>query len=325
MRRREFIAGLVGTAAWPLAAPAQRAEMPAIGFLHSASLDTMRPENLAGFRQGLIEVGYAEGRNVAIEYRWSAGRNDVLPALADDLVRRRVTLIVTMSTTPCALAAKAATKTIPIVFLIGANPVEVGLVTSLNRPGGNITGVGTLATEVVAKRLQMLRDIVPTADPIALLVNPANVANEARELVDAARSLGVRLLVLNATHAGDIEAAFGRLIEARAGALLVTADPLFFTLRNEIIALSTRHALPTTHMDRAEVVAGGLMSYGPNILEGSRVVGGYTGRILKGEKPGDLPVQQATHMTLAINLRTAKALGLTIPETLLATADEIIQ
>jgi putative ABC transport system substrate-binding protein len=328
MRRRQFIAGLGSAAAasaWPRTARAQQPAVPVIGFLHPNSPTTLRPGNLTGFQQGLAEAGFVEGRNLAIEYRWADGRNDALPALAADLVRRRVAVIASMSSTPCALAAKAATQTIPIVFLIGADPIEFGLVASLSRPGGNLTGVGTLAREIAAKRLQMLHEIVPTANPIALLVNPTNVANEAKEIANAARALGVRLLVINATRGGDIEAEFGRLAAERAGALMVSADPLFYTLRDEINAQAARRAMPIVQFDPVLVPAGGLMSYGPNLTEASRVVGAYAGRILKGAKPADLPVQQSTKMEFVINLKTARALGLTIPPGLIALADEVIE
>jgi len=325
MRRREFIAALAGTTAWPGLARAQQPTTPVIGFLHSASPATLRPGNLAGFQQGLAEAGFIEGRNVAIEYRWAEGRNDALPALAADLMRREVAVIVTMSTVPCALAAKAATQTVPIVFLIGADPVEFGLVASLSRPGGNLTGVSTLAGATAAKRLQMLHEVVPRADPIALLVDPINVANEAEVIANAARALGVRLLVLNAARAADIEPEFGRLVAEHAGALIVGADPLFYTLRDEIAAQAVRHAIPTIDMDRMTVLAGGLMSYGPDVTGTARIVGAYAGRILKGAKSSDLPVQLSTKLELAINLKTAKALGLDVPTSILVRADEVIE
>jgi len=326
MRRRDFIAGLGSAAvAPPLAARAQQGAAPVIGFLHSSSISTTRPANLSGFQQGLADAGYVEGRNLAIEHRWADDRNDLLPGLAADLVRRQVAVISSMSTTPCALAAKAATSIIPIVFLVGGDPVEFGLVASLNRPGGNLIGVTTLAGEVAAKRLQLLHEVVPAANPIALFVNLTNPANEARELANAARLLGVRLLVLNATRVGDLEAAFSRLVEERAGALLVAADPTLFTLKDEIIALVTRHAIPTSYIDRELVRAGGLMSYASNFYESSRIVGAYTGRILKGEKPSDLPVQQSAKIELAINLKTAKALGIDVPTGILVRADEVIE
>jgi putative ABC transport system substrate-binding protein len=276
MRRRDFIAGLGGAAAWPVAAQAQPLAVPVIGFLHSSS--SARPANLTGFLQGLAEAGYVDGRNVAIEFRWADDHPERLPGLAADLVRRRVAVIVTMNATPVALAAKAATQTIPIVFQLGSDPVEFGLVASLNRPGGNVTGVTALAVEVAPKRLQMLLEVVPAANPIAFLVNPANLANEARELTNAAGLLGVRLLLLNATRVSDFEAVFRRLVEERAGALLIAADPLFFTFKDEIIALATRHAIPTSHYYREAVFSGGLKSYAPNPAELSRIVGGYTGR-----------------------------------------------
>jgi putative tryptophan/tyrosine transport system substrate-binding protein len=324
MRRREFIAGL-GAAAWPAVARAQQPTKPVIGFLQSASPTTTRPGNLAGFQQGLAEIGFIEGRNVAIEYRWAEGRNDALPALAADLVRHEVAVIVTMSTVPCALAAKAATQTIPVVFMIGADPVEFGLVVSLSRPGGNLTGVSTLAGATAAKRFQLLHEVIPRADPIAVLVNPTNVANEAKEIANSAGILGVRLLVLNATRASDIEVAFDKLVAGRAGALVVAADPLFYTLRDEIAAQAMRHAIPTIDMDRVTALAGGLMSYGPDVIGTARIVGTYAGRILKGAKSSDLPVQLSTKLELVINLKTARGLGLTVPQGLIALADEVIE
>jgi putative ABC transport system substrate-binding protein len=325
MRRREFLVGLGSAATWPVVAAAQQPPMPAIGLLHSASPETVRPEHLDGLRQGLAEAGFAEGRNLVVEYRWSAGFNESLSALAEDLVHRRVAVIATMSTMPCARAAFVATKTIPIVFLVGGNPVQYGFVTSLSRPGGNITGVATLSNEMTTKRLQMLHEIVPNADPIALLVNPANFAAEVEESMAAARAVGVRLLVLNATRAAEIEDAFGALAGAQAGALLVSVDPLFFTLRREIIALAARHRIPVSYLDREAVVDGGLMSYQPKLFEAPRIVGAYAGRILRGEKPGDLPVQMTTRTTLALNLRTAKTLDLSLPQSVLVSADEVIE
>jgi putative tryptophan/tyrosine transport system substrate-binding protein len=295
--------------------------------LGSAARATIRPGNWLGFHQGLADAGYIEGRNLAIEYRWADGRNEVLPALAADLVRQRVAVIASMTTMPCALAAKAATQTIPIVFLVGADPVAYGIVASLNRPGGNVTGVTSLVGELVAKRLQMLREVVPAANPIGLLTDLTNVSNEAsqREVADAASRLGVRLVVVNATRAGDLEAAFAKLKLEGTGALVVSADPQMFTFKNEIVTLATRYAIPTSYTDRDPILAGGLMSYGPDFFGTARIVGVYIGRILKGEKPVDLPVQQSTKFDFVINLKTAKALGLTIPPGLIALADEVIE
>jgi putative ABC transport system substrate-binding protein len=330
MRRREFIAGLGGaasSAAWPLVARAQQAAMPVIGSLSSQSLETSR-ERVKAFHRGLAETGYVEGRDVAVEYRWAEGQNDRLPALAADLVRHGMAVIVAMGTTPGALALKAATQTIPIVFLIGPDPVEAGLVASLNRPGGNLTGVTVSNVEVIAKRLELLHELVPSAKSIAFLVNPTNSAAttaETGELQAAARVLGLDLLPLNASTPGEIEVAFANLAVRRAGAILVSGESFFASQVDQVIALAARHAVPAIYGNRAFTAAGGLMSYGTNSRDSDRQVGVYTGRILKGEKPADLPVQQATRVELAINMKTAKALGLTFPITLLGRADEVIE
>jgi putative tryptophan/tyrosine transport system substrate-binding protein len=327
MRRREFIAGLGGAAAWSLAARAQQSAMPVIGFLHNASPETSR-ERIASFHRGLAETGYVEGQTVAIEYRWAQGQSDRLAALAADLVRRKVAVIATPGYTQSALVAKAATQTIPIVFLLGADPVEIGLVASLNRPGGNLTGVSMLNSEFVGKLLGMMHELVPAAKSIALLVNPTNpsyAAVETREALLAARVLGVRSRILNASRPSEIEAAFANLVQQQTDALFVGADNFFSSQQDQLVALAARYAIPTIYQFREFTAAGGLMSYGPSNTEAYRIVGVYTGRILKGEKPADLPVQQVTKIELVINLKTAKALGLTIPETLLATADEVIQ
>ncbi len=325
MRRRQFIA-LLGTAvAWPLAARAQQPAVPVIGFLNPGSLETTR--NVAALHRGLSETGYFEGRNLAIEYRWAEDRLDRLPALAADLVRRQVAVIVAWPT-PAALAAKAATKSIPIVFATGADPVEIGLVASLNRPGGNLTGMSNLDAAVVAKRLALLHELMPTATSIAYLVNPSNAVfaeAETRELEDAARTLGVRLLILKASDPSEFEAAFATLVLERAGGLVVGSDSLFSRHSDQLVALAARHRVPAMYAYRETTAAGGLMSYGTDFPDAYRKVGLYTGRILKGDKPADLPVQQPTKFELVINLKTAKALGLSIPETLLATADEVIQ
>jgi putative ABC transport system substrate-binding protein len=326
MKRREFIAGIGGVAAWPLVARPQQAAVPVLGFADNTSLATKR-EFIAAFHRGLAEIGYVEGRNLAIEYRWAEGHYDRLPALVADLVRRPVSVIVAAPTST-ALAAKAATSKIPIVFQIGSDPVEIGLVASLNRPGSNLTGVATLNADVVGKRFQMLHELVPAARSIAYLVNPANpifAQIETRDVQLAANALAVHLLVLNASSEGDIVTAFSTLIRERADALLVGADTLFNAQREQIITLAARHNVPTSYQYREFVPAGGLMSYGPPYSNAYRLVGHYTGRILNGEKPADLPVQQSTTVELVINLKTAKSLGLTIPETLLATADEVIQ
>jgi putative ABC transport system substrate-binding protein len=328
MRRREFIRLLsVAAVAWPRAAHAQQSAMPVIGFLSAGSLETRR-EFVAAFHRGLAEMGYVEGRNVAIEYRWAEGQNDRLPAFVADLVHRQVAVISILGNTPSALAAKAATQTIPIVFQLGSDPVKLGLVRSLARPGGNITGVAVLQTEVIAKRLELLHELVPTATLIALLVNPTNspVSDaETREVQNAARVLGVPVLIVNASDQNEIDAAFATMARQKASALLVSADNFFLTRRNQLIALAARHALPTSYVHRQIVETGGLMSYGADTLDTYRQVGVYTSRILRGEKPAELPVQQATKIELTINLKTAKALQLTVPPILLERADEVIE
>ena len=301
--------------------------MPVVGFLNPASLESRR-DLVAAFHQGLAESGYVEGRNLAIEFRWAEGRNDRLPVMAADLVQRRVAVIVAVDGTAAALAAKAATSTVPIVFLVGADPVELGLVTSLRRPGGNMTGVGALAVGTVAKRLQVLHELVPAAAEIAFLRNPTNPyfsELETRELSTAAGSLGVRLLLLNASDVHEIEAAFANLVAQRADALLVGTDPFFITARDQLVALVNLHAVPAIYPFREDAVAGGLISYGASNRDGYRVVGGYTGRILSGENPADLPVQQAAKLEMVLNLKTAKALGITFPLSLLGRADEVIE
>ena len=301
--------------------------MPVIGFLNPTSPDTRR-ELITAFHQGLAEAGYVEGRNLTIEYRWTKGQNDRLPAMAADLVQRRVAVIAAVDGTATALAAKAATATIPILFLIGADPVELGLVASLNRPGGNITGVSALSLGTVAKRLQLLHELVPAAADIAFLRNPTNpyyVTLETRELQSAATALGLRLLLLNASTTSEIEVAFTTLVEQRADAFLLGTDPFFMTVRDQLVSLANRHALPAIYPFREDAVAGGLMSYGTNLRDGYRLIGGYTGRILSGDKPADLPVLQATKFELVINAQTAKALGISIPLPLLGRADEVIE
>jgi putative ABC transport system substrate-binding protein len=327
MNRRAFIALLGGAAAaWPLAATAQQPAMPVIGFLNPTSPETRR-ELIAAFHQGLAESGYVEGRNLAIEYRWAKGQNDRLPAMAADLVQQRVAVIVAEGTAT-ALAAKAATPTIPIVFIVGADPVELGLVASLGRPGGNMTGVGSLSLGTAAKRLQLLHELVPAAADIGFLRNPTNpyyAALETTELQAAAGVFGLRLLLLNASSLGEIEAAFANLVAQRAGACLLGTDPFFMTARDQLVALANRHAVPAIYPFREDAVAGGLISYGTNLPDVFRMVGGYTGRILSGNKPADLPVQQVTKMEMAINLKTAKALGVSIPLPVLGRADEVIE
>ena len=301
--------------------------MPVIGFLSPTSPNS-RAELIAAFHQGLAEVGYVEGRNVAIEYRWAKDQNEQLPFMAADLVQRRVSVIVAIDGTAAALAAKAATSTIPIVFIVGADPVELGLVASLGRPGGNITGVGALAVGTAAKRLQLLHELVPAAAGIAFLRNPTNPyfsALETRELQAAATVLGVRLLLLNASSPHEIEVAFANLVAQRAGAFLLGTDPFFMTARDQLVALANRHTVPAIYPFREDAAAGGLVSYGASNRDAFRLVGDYTGRILSGDRPADLPVQQVTRIEMAINLKTANALGLTVPLPLLARADEVIE
>jgi putative ABC transport system substrate-binding protein len=325
MRRRAFITLLGGAAAWPLAARAQQPALPVVGFLNPTSLDGYRPM-VNAFRQGLQESGYAEGRDVAIEYRWAEGQYDRLPALAAELVRRQVTVIVAPSTASV-LAARAATTTIPIVFFVAADPVQLGLVKSLSRPGGNLTGVVTLNLELVAKRLELLHELVPTANIIALLVNPTdpNVETTLKGLRAAARDLGLELHVLRASTEREIDEAFAVLSQLKAGGVVIGPDTFFNTRSEQLGASASRHGVAAIYQYRAFTLAGGLMSYSGDIAESHRLVGGYTGRILKGEKPADLPVQQATKVELIINLKTAKALGITVPLPLTGRADELIE
>jgi putative tryptophan/tyrosine transport system substrate-binding protein len=328
MQRRDFIAGLGAGVALPFVAWAQQPStaVPVVGWLDGQSPESER-EYLPPFRRGLAEAGYVEGRNVIVEYRWAENDNDRLSALAADLVRRQVALIVT-STTSAALAAKAATQTIPIVFSIGSDPVALGLVTSLNRPTGNLTGVATLSGDIATKRLALLHELVPAIASIAILVNPANpsyVQAETKDLQSAAHVLGVRVLTLNGGTESDVAGAFATLVEQQVSALLISADTFFAAVRQQIVSLAARYAIPTMYASRADVAAGGLLSYGTNTPDRTRQVGLYAGRILKGEKPADLPIVQPTKFEMAVNLKTAKALGLTIPETLLATADEVIE
>jgi putative ABC transport system substrate-binding protein len=327
IERRKFLATLGGAAAaWPLAARAQQAAVPVVGVL-SAEWSNLLSNRLRAFHDGLRETGYVEGRNLAIEYRWAEGRNDRLPALAAELVGRQVTVIVSTST-PAVLAAQTATTTIPIVFFVAADPVQLGLVTSLSRPGGNLTGVVTLNVEVAAKRLELLHELVPTATIVALLVNPASTAlaeTITRELEAAARTLGLELHVLHASSEGEIDAAFATLVQLRAGALVIGADALFNSRSEQLAALTIRHRVPAIYQFREFVSAGGLMAYGSTVLDTYHPLGVYTGRILKGEKPAELPVQQATKVELVINMKTAKALALTVPLPMIGRVDEVIE
>jgi ABC-type uncharacterized transport system substrate-binding protein len=325
LRRRDFITLLGGAAAaWPLATYAQHPGMPVVGFLNSVSLDKYAPM-VAAFHQGLKETGYVEGQNVAIEYRWAGGQYDRLPAMADELVRRQVAVIV--ANYPAVLPVKAATTTIPIVFTTASDPVEIGLVASLSRPGGNVTGVTQLAVEVMPKRLEVAHELVPTATIIAALVNPTNPNTETilRDLQAAARILGVQLHVLHASNERHFDTVFATLAQLRAGALVIGTDGFLVSRGEQLAALALRYAVATIYQERAFAVAGGLMSYGGSTPGMYRRAGVYTGRILKGEKPADLPIQQSTKIELIINLKTARVLGLTVPPSLLARADEVIE
>jgi ABC-type uncharacterized transport system substrate-binding protein len=326
VKRRTFITLLGGAAAtWPLAARAQQPAIPVIGFLHAASLET-EVRGLAEFRKGLSEIGYVEGQNVMIVYRSAEGQADRLPALAADMVQRRVAVVVTVANN-AAVAAKATTTTIPIVFTVGGDPIKMGLVDSLNRPGGNITGVSFLSSDIIAKMLEALHELMPKAARIAALVNPTNqnAAADTKEAEAAARTLGLELQVLNASNGREIDDAFALLVERRAAALLIEGDPFFIGRMKQLVVLTARHAIPAIYQGRDFPDAGGLISYGANRSDALRLAGGYAGRILKGERPVDLPVQLATKLELVVNLNTAKALGLEIPPTLLARADEVIE
>jgi putative tryptophan/tyrosine transport system substrate-binding protein len=325
LRRREFIKLLGGAATvWPLAARGQQAAMPVVGFLNSASAESFAPY-VAAFRQGLSETGYIEGRNVAVEYRWADEQYDRLPALAADLVRRHADVIAANQIS--AEAAKAATGTIPIVFTTALDPVQLGLVAALNRPGGNLTGVTTLNVELLPKRIELLHQLSPSATDVALLVNPTNPSAEglSRDAQVAARSLGLRLQVLEASNESDFETAFTTLTRMHGGGLVIGPDPFFVSRSAQLAALALRQGVPTVFEFRQFVASGGLMSYGGSLTDVYRLAGVYVGRVLKGEKPAELPVHQSTKVELMVNLRTALALGLEVPPALLARADEVIE
>jgi ABC-type uncharacterized transport system substrate-binding protein len=327
MRRREFIALFGGAAAWPLAARGQQAAMPVIGLLGAVSPDGFT-ERLRGFRQGLKDAGYVEGENVAIEYRWAANQLDRLPAMAADLVQRQVAVIVTVGGTAPTIAAKAATAFIPIVFASPEDPVALGLVASLSRPGGNLTGVNFFFGELLPKRLAFLRELVPAMTRVAVLVNPADPGRAeflVKDAESAGRTMGLHLEVFSASSVGGINVAFAMLARERPDALLVTPDPFFLVRRAQLVTLAARHAIPTSFSGRDYIEAGGLMSYGPNINDAFRQTGVYAGRVLKGAKPADLPVIQSSKFELVINAQTALMLSLTVPASLLATADEVIE
>lgn len=326
MRRRDFIILLSGAVTWPFTARAQQPAMPVVGYLSATSRDGGE-ERAAAFRRGLQESGYVEGQNVAIEYRWADEQVDRLPAMAADLVKRHVTVIAT-GTTPAVLAAQAATTAIPIVFEVGSDPVRLGLVTNLNRPGGNVTGVTSLIVEVAPKRLELLHELLPTVKVMALLVNPDDRAlaqAEARETLSAARNRGIELHVLNVRREGDFDAVFADIKRLRVGGLVIGPGSVFVGSVDKLAALTVRHAVPAIWQFRSFPAAGGLMSYGSDILDSYRLAGVYTGRVLKGENPAELPVVQATKFELVINLKTAKALGITVPNTLIGRADELIE
>jgi putative tryptophan/tyrosine transport system substrate-binding protein len=324
MRRRAFITLLGGAAAWPRAALAQQQAMPVVGWLSSGA---PQANFVAAFQEGLRQAGYVEGRNVAVEYRWAEGRYDRLPDLAAELVRRHVAVIVASGGSGPAQEAKAKTTTIPIVFLSGDDPIEAGLVASLSRPGGNITGISWIASALEAKRLGLLRELVPNNDLVGVLVNPdfPGAKAQLRDAQAAARERGLRIEVLNASSERDFDTVFATLVRQRAGTLLVSPNPMFMSRHEQIVALAARHAIPTIYYAREYPAAGGLMSYGTSVVDAYRQSGIYTGRILKGEKPAELPILQPTKFEFVINLNTAKALGLSFPPGLLAIADEVIE
>jgi len=327
MRRREFITLVVGgmAAAWPKVGRAQRSALPVIGLIHSGSA-SQNIHTVAGFHDGLGETGYVAGQNITIEYRWADGQFDRLPALAADLVGRGVAALAAFAP-PTALAAKSATATIPIVFFVGGDPVKLGLVASYSRPGGNITGIGGLTIDLVSKRLEILRELVPKAGSVAFLVNSANPTTETQiqNMQEATRALGLNLHIYRATSEHELDAAFAKISQMQSGPLIVGADSFFITARDKLVALAARYVIPATYETRESVVAGGLMSYAPNFSDAYRQAGVYVGRILKGERPAELPVLQPTKFELVINLKTAKTLGLVVPLSLQQRADEIIE
>jgi len=325
--RRQFITQLGGAAAWPLVARGQQRSMPVIGYLGGTTFEMTRGY-VAAFHRGLADTGFVEGRNATIEYRWAEGHNDRLPSLAADLVGRGVTIIAVGGSTPGALAAKTATQTVPIVFLIGTDPVKVGLVSSLAKPAGNITGVTNANVELIAKCFELIHNLVPADGMIAALINQGNIpqaATERRIIPEAARALGARMMILEASNPSEIETAFTALVRERASALVVSGEVFFLTQRDRLVELATRHAIPTIYAYREYVTAGGLMSYGGNLRDMYRQIGVYTGRILKGEKTAVLPVEQITKVELLINLKTAKTLGIEIPMSMLMRVDDVIE
>lgn len=326
MRRREFIALVGGVAAWPHAGRSQQSAMPVIGYLGAQS-PAVFASRVRAFRQGLAELGFVEGRNVAIEFRWAEGQHNRLAALAAELVNLQVTVIVAPGGAPAALAARSATTTIPIVFEMGADPVAMGLVDSLSRPGGNLTGVSSLSVEVTPKRLEFLHQVLPTAGVFAVLVNPTSPTAESqlRNLQSAAGTLGLKLHVLHASAARDLDTVFATLSQLRASGLVIASDTFLGTHGEQLAALAVRHAMPAVHQSRDFTIAGGLMSYGGSFVESHRQAGSFTGRIIMGAKPADLPVRQVTIIEFLINLRTAKSLGVTFPRSLLVLADELIE
>jgi putative ABC transport system substrate-binding protein len=325
MRRREFI-GLLGAVTWPFAVRAQQSAMPLIGFLNTQSAGPFS-HLVAGFQQGLREAGFLEGQNIQIEYRWAEGRSEQLPALANDLVRRGIAVLVATGGEPAALAAKGSTQTIPIVFLIGGDPVKMGLVASMNRPGGNVTGLTLLSTEIERKRLALLQELLPKASLIAVLINPDFPATEdrRRDVMEAASRVGLKTTVVSASSESQFEPAFITAVEQRADALMVFADPFFNSRRDQLAALAARYKIPAIYEFREYALAGGLMSYGANIVELYREVAHYAGRILRGAKPSDLPIMQPTKFDFVINQKVARGLALEIPDKLLALADDVIE